>query len=244
MQPPGPSRQHAAERLRAIGLGPGAQPPDPDLPPARRHSWRDLDVRAASVVCLVAVLGVLLAGWVLWRARPHSVEAGPTSVVAPVAPAAAVRPEPAPPVPDPEPTARSQLVVDVEGAVRRPGVVTVPGGSRVRDVLAAAGGVLPGSPTTSVNLAEPVSDGEQVVVGPAAPGPPAGGRATGAAALVDLNSATEADLETLPGIGPVMAGRLLEFRRAHGRFRSVDELREVPGIGPAKFAALRTRVRV
>jgi competence protein ComEA len=194
------------------------------------------------VVCLVALLAVVLAGWVLWRARPHSVDVGPAAQVA-AAPVAATPREVA--AAAPEPTARSQLVVDVEGTVRRPGVVSVPAGSRVRDALAAAGGVLPGSPTTSVNLAEPVSDGEQVVVGggaPAATGGHAGGGGSGG--RVDLNRATASDLEGLPGIGPVLADRVLDFRRTRGRFRSVDELREVPGIGPAKFAALRDRVRV
>jgi competence protein ComEA len=137
------------------------------------------------------------------------------------------------------------LLVDVEGTVRRPGVVTVPAGSRVRDVLAAAGGVAPGAPTVSVNLAEPVSDGEQVVVGGSGATTPGAGRGTGGSAgPVDLNTATEADLERLPGIGPVLAARVLDFRRTHGRFSSVEELREVSGIGPAKFSALRSRVRV
>lgn len=239
---PGSPEQRAAGRLRAIGLRAGPPTPEPDRAPVRPRSWRDLDVRAAAVVCLVALLAVVLAGWFLWRARPHSVEVGPAAQV--VAAPVAAMPREVSPV-RPEPTARAQLVVDVEGTVRRPGVVTVPAGSRVRDALAAAGGVLPGSPTTSVNLAELVSDGEQVVVGGA---PAAGGGHIGidgsGGAQVDLNKATEADLEGLPGIGPVLADRVLEFRRAHGRFSSVDELREVPGIGTAKFAALRNRVRV
>ncbi|HEX3829896.1 MAG TPA: ComEA family DNA-binding protein [Sporichthyaceae bacterium] len=239
---PGPAQQRATERLRAIGLRGGPRTPEPDRPTVRPRSWRDLDLRAASVVCVVALLAVVLAGAVLWRARPHSVDAGPAAQVV-AAPVTAAPREVAPAAP--EPTARSQLVVDVEGTVRRPGVVTVPSGSRVRDALSAAGGVLPGSPTTSVNLAEPVSDGEQVVVGGAAPAAAGGHPGSGGpGGQVDLNTATEADLEGLPGIGPVLADRVLDFRRTHGRFTSVDELREVPGIGPAKFAALRSRVRV
>jgi competence protein ComEA len=246
-QSPASPELRAAERLRAIGLRFGSRPTEPDPPPVRPRSWRDLDLRAASVVCLVALLAVVLAGWVLWRARPHSVDVGPASQVAAAriaaAPVAATHREAVPAVP--EPTARSQLVIDVEGTVRRPGVVTVPAGSRVRDALAAAGGVLPGSPTTSVNLAEQLSDGEQVVVGGAAAAATGGhaGRG-GSGGQVDLNRATESDLEGLPGIGPVLADRVLDFRRTHGRFSSVDELREVPGIGPTKFAALRDRVRV
>jgi competence protein ComEA len=245
--------QHAADRLRAIGLQVGPAVPDP-IPSGPRHrSWRDLDLRSAAVVSLVAALAIALAGWVLWRARPHSVDAGP--LARPAVAAAALRPGPAPgPASGPaselspaaaEPTPRAQLLVDVEGTVRRPGVVMVPAGSRVRDALAAAGGVVPGAPTVSVNLAEPVSDGEQVVVGGAGlPAPGAGRAAGGSGGPVDLNTATEADLQRLPGIGPVLAGRVLDFRRTHGRFSSVEELREVPGIGPAKFAALRSRVRV
>jgi competence protein ComEA len=205
-----------------------------------RRSWRDLDLRAAAVICIVAAVSLLLGGWVLWRSRPHEVDVGP-ALAAATSPVVERRVPAAAPAPPP----RADLVVDVEGAVRRPGIVTVPAGSRVRDVLLAAGGALPSAPAATVNLAEPVTDGEQILVG--LPGSAAGSGArseAGKPTVVNLNTAVESDLEGLPGIGPVMAQRVLDFRHTHGRFSSVDELREVPGIGPAKFAAIRNHVRV
>jgi len=246
--PPPPARSPdgaATTRLRALGFGTRTElGADSTVGPIRHRWWRGLDARGALVVLLVAFLGVVLAGWVLWRARPPSVDAGPAMAV--LAPGTSLESHQAVQAAT-TPSGRPELVVDVEGTVRRPGVVTLPGGSRVRDALAAAGGLLPGASTTSVNLAEPLSDGEQIVLG-GRDGPAVGGRGSGAAAgaggRVNLNSATESDLEGLPGVGPVTAQRILEFRRAHGRFSSVDELREVPGIGPAKFTTLRPRVRV
>ncbi len=134
------------------------------------------------------------------------------------------------------------LVVDVEGKVRRPGLVRVPEGSRVDDALRAAGGVLPGVSTASLNLAQKLTDGQQVLVGlQPAPGSPGGG-ATGG--LLDLNLASAQDLDGLPGIGPVLAQRIVDWRTEHGRFASVDQLREVSGIGEAKYSSLKSKVRV
>jgi competence protein ComEA len=138
------------------------------------------------------------------------------------------------------------VVVQVVGQIRRPGLVTLPLGSRVADAIAAAGGLARGGSSGGLNLARVLADGEQVVVSPdavAAPGPAstAGGAAS---AVVDLNSATASDLDTLPGVGPVMAGRILDWRTAHGRFTSVDQLREVSGIGARTFERLKPHVRV
>ncbi len=150
-------------------------------------------------------------------------------------------------------TAAATVVVDVVGQVRRPGVVELPVGSRVHQAVAAAGGALGGSDLAQVNLARVVVDGEQVVVPgkgqtlPAAAAgtapSAAGGGATGGA-VVDLNSATASDLDALPGVGPVLAQRILDWRTANGRFSSVDELSEVSGIGDAVLTGLRSRVRV
>jgi competence protein ComEA len=137
----------------------------------------------------------------------------------------------------------------VQGKVRRPGVVRLPAGARVLDALRAAGGPRPGVPTTSLNLARQLADGEQVVldpagtvaVGSAAAGGTAGGAADGP---VNLNTATLEDLDGLPGVGPVLAQRILDWREEHGRFSAVEELQEVPGIGPSTFADLKDRVRV
>jgi competence protein ComEA len=139
------------------------------------------------------------------------------------------------------------LVVDVAGKVRRPGLYRLPPGARVADAVAAAGGVQRGVDTTSVNLAARVVDGQQIVIGiagvpgtgPAADAPASGGSAGGP---VSLNTATLAQLQTLPGVGPVLAQHILDWRDAHGRFTSVDQLDDVPGIGAVKFASLKPLV--
>jgi competence protein ComEA len=137
------------------------------------------------------------------------------------------------------------LVVDVVGAVRRPGLVRLRPGARVADAIAEAGGLGRKADRPAVNLAAPVSDGQQVVVprrGAAALGA-AGGATTGGAAApaapVSLNTASPEELDTLPGVGPVTAQKIVAYRQAHGAFRSVDELDAIPGIGPARIADLR-----
>lgn len=144
------------------------------------------------------------------------------------------------------------LVVHVAGKVRRPGLVRAAMGSRVADVLAAAGGALPGVDLTTLNLARQVTDGEQIVVGVpplATAGTPSAGQpvrtpAAQAGTPVDLNTASLAQLDALPGVGPVLAQRILDWRNEHGRFTSTDELQEVPGVGPKKFESLKPHVRV
>ena len=125
------------------------------------------------------------------------------------------------------------VVVHVRGPVRRPGVLRLPAGSRVVDAVAAAGGLLAGADPGPVNLARVLVDGEQVRLGPGAPvdgGATAsggGGSPVAATGLVDLNAAGLADLDALPGVGPVLAQRILDLRAERGRFTSVEELREV-----------------
>jgi competence protein ComEA len=143
-------------------------------------------------------------------------------------------------------------VVDVAGKVRNPGVVSLPAGARVIDAVKAAGGLRPGTQTGTLNLARRVVDGEQILVGvqatpapavpPAAPSGPPGATVPGAP--LDLNAATVAQLDQLPGVGPVLAQRIVDYRTQHGAFRSVDELRQVSGIGDAKFADVKSLVRV
>ncbi len=144
-------------------------------------------------------------------------------------------------------TATGVVVVDVAGKVRRPGIVTLPVGSRVVDALQAAGGPRPGARTPGLNLARVLVDGEQVVVGvPAVPGAAAAavgtpGAATGAgppSGLVNINTADQVTLETLPGVGPVTAQAILAYRTENGPFTSVDELVEVSGIGEATLAEI------
>lgn len=138
----------------------------------------------------------------------------------------------------------AEVVVHVVGEVTRPGVVRLPAGSRVTDAVDAAGGASAGANLAALNLARVLTDGEQVVVpGPQVAGEPGTGEASGADEL-DLNSADPAALEALPGIGPVLAARIVEWRTEHGRFSSVEELAEVSGIGPALLDGLRDLVRV
>jgi competence protein ComEA len=142
-----------------------------------------------------------------------------------------------------KPAAAKLLVIDVAGAVRRPGLYRLRSGSRIDDAIAAAGGPTAKAQLDSVNLAAPVADGEQVVVpgrgaaGVAAASPPAAGSSS--SAPLDLNSATLEQLENLPGIGPVTAQKILDYRQQHGAFHSVAELQGVPGIGPAHMAQLK-----
>lgn len=159
-------------------------------------------------------------------------------------------PQPVLPTPSPVPSsARPSIVVDVEGKVARPGVQTMAAGSRVVDAIAAAGGTLAQADTTSLDLARPLVDGEQVRVdlpgrapGPAAVDVPGGSGVP--AGPVNLNTATVAELDVLPGVGPVTAQHILDWRNQHGRFTSVNQLNEVSGIGPAMYERLAPLVTV
>ena len=147
------------------------------------------------------------------------------------------------------------VIVHVAGQVTNPGVYAVPAGGRVADAVLAAGGTSAEADLEQLNLAARVSDGERIHVPKkgepplpmvAAPGaaPSAGTAGPGASGPLDLNSATAEQLEALPGVGPATSKAILAYRSSHGRFRSVTELLEVPGIGPAKLEALRPLVRV
>jgi competence protein ComEA len=135
------------------------------------------------------------------------------------------------------------VVVDVTGAVRRPGVYRLPAGARVTDAVARAGGAAGDAELEAINLAARLADGQQVLVPSRTPG---GGAAAGAAAEdgpISLGSASVEELETIDGIGPVTAGDIVEFRDQHGGLASVDQLDEVAGIGPATMEALRERLQ-
>lgn len=133
------------------------------------------------------------------------------------------------------------ITVHVAGAVRSPGVVEIAADSRVGNAIAAAGGALPEADLTRVNLAAPLADGQQLVV-PAALGE--GLPSAAADGRVRLNLADAAELETLPGVGPVLAARIIAYREQNGPFTVVEDLLEVTGIGEAKLAALREAVLV
>ncbi len=212
--------------------GPGA------FDPGRRG------VRALAVVAVLVVVGA--AAWT-WRSRP---QVEPVVAVT----GGASTPEPAAPDGD-EPAAAptGELVVAVAGKVRRPGLVRVPAGARVADAVEAAGGALPGVDVAMLNPARKVTDGELILVGVPAPTPPPGAPAVAgpgavadpaAGGRVNLNTATAAQLETLPGVGPVLAQRIIEHRDRHGGFRSVSDLRQVNGIGDARYEQLKELVTV
>ncbi|TCC32477.1 ComEA family DNA-binding protein [Kribbella sindirgiensis] len=143
------------------------------------------------------------------------------------------------------------VVVHVAGKVRRPGLIRAPAGSRVADVLTLAGGPLRGVDLTTLNLARQVTDGEQIIVGattqpppPTQPSATAGPSPSSApTAPVNLNTATLDQLDALPGVGPVLAQRILDYRTQNGPFTTIDQLQEVPGVGPKKFDSLKPHVR-
>jgi competence protein ComEA len=210
----------------------------------------------ATALALVAAVAAVLAAVGVWFERPRAepVPDLPTVTVsapgtdASAAPAPPAAPTAAAPTPPPAP-----LVVSVSGKVHRPGLVEVPEGARVADVLDAAGGALPGTDLSALNLARRVADGEQVAVGVpaapdsapvAAPGPPPSAAGATPAGKVDLNAATVEQLDALPGVGPVTAQRILEWRSRHGRFTRIEQLREIEGIGERRFAQLRELVEV
>jgi len=189
------------------------------LPVSRRQAL----VAAVALLALLAVAGRTLAG---------------AGASAPVAQTGLV-PEPA--------EAAPRIVVHVTGAVARPGLYRLKEGSRVADAVARAGGATEKADTAAVNLAAPLADGIQVlmpsrVAGGAGAAAAAGGRGAGGAGSgvpISLSSATIAELDTLPGVGPVTAQKIVDHRAAHGAFSSVDDLDAIPGIGPARLGQLR-----
>jgi competence protein ComEA len=191
------------------------------------------------VVAIVALAAVGLVGGygVAMRAKPKAQRIA----LASSAPGAAAK------------AGGRQIYVHIGGAVHRPGLYEVADGSRVYDAVQAAGGATDRADLDSLNLASKVKDGDKILVpqrvDPGADPPPGGappgaGGAASAGGLVNLNSATLEQLDSLPGVGPSTAQKIIDYRTQHGGFRSVDELMEVPGIGPAKFAELKDKVTV
>lgn len=218
-----------------------------------------LDRRAVAGLTILLLFAVGYAVQHFWLGRPEAVPV-PAMVAASVEPSAAIPAARPAVVPAEESAAPVALVVDVGGRVRAPGLHTLPGGSRVADALRAAGGALPEADTGSLNLARLLTDGEQILVGEQGAGVAAGaGAGAGAGAVpvsgavsgagppgaltprppVSLNRATLEQLDALPGVGPTLAQRILAYRAAHGSFRSVDQLRQVSGIGARTYAELR-----
>jgi competence protein ComEA len=150
-----------------------------------------------------------------------------------------------------EPRPATVALVHVAGAVRTPGVYRLRDGERVQDAVRRAGGPRAGADLNAINLAAKVADGQQVVVprrgaagAAAVSGAGAGEPGAPPQAPVSLNTATAEQLDTLDGVGPATARKILEYRRQHGGFRSIDDLGEIPGIGPKRLAALRGKVQL
>ncbi len=205
-------------------------------------AWRAARVdpgrRGLVVLALVGLLAAALSAGVVLRGRPSPVPAPDVVRSGAPVPGSAGGASPGP---------GGEVVVSVGGRVAHPGLLRLPAGSRVDDAVRAAGGAAPDADLTGLNLARRLVDGEQVLVGvPPGTGVAAPGGAGGAGArgLVDLNTATTADLDALPGVGPVLAQRIVDWRTEHGRFGSVDQLREVEGIGESKYAQIKAKVAV
>jgi competence protein ComEA len=226
------------------------------------------------VAAAVLVVAVAAGGWFLLRRAPAPESTLPRATPAGTSSSTALEPDHPSPSSSSSPASSSvastsssssgsgasggPVTVHVAGAVARPGVVSLPAGSRAVDAVAAAGGMAPGADPDRVNLAAKLADGERLVVpvvGQPAPAevPPASAGAPGSSgsapggvpsAPIDLNSATAEQLDELPGVGPATAAAIVSYRDAHGPFRSVDGLLDVRGIGDAKLDALRDLVTV
>ena len=200
------------------------------------------ELGSGPVLLVVALVAAAVAGTVFVVSRMHG-ESEPLPLPAESPGSAAPMLSPGPSSASARPAATDDVTVDVAGKVRRPGVTTLPAGSRVVDALRKAGGARAGVDLSSLNLARVLVDGEQILVGRGAPG---GGIAAGTSTtapdpvggLVNLNTADGTQLDTLPGVGPVTAQKILDWRAAHGAFSSVDELLEVDGIGEKTLADL------
>lgn len=216
--------------------------------------------RSLAALCVVLVVAAGFAVHHFWAGRPQSVRApdlvdGPAPTLPATkgggGPGRGASAEATPrPVANAVPSPAGVLVVDVGGKVRRPGIYRLPTGSRVADALTAAGGVREGADLTGLNRARLLADGEQVLAGvPGGTGAgtgtgTGGGTGGGSSGPVSLNSASAEQLDGLPGVGPVLAQHIVDYRAQHGGFRSVDELREVNGIGERRFNDLQPLVRL
>lgn len=228
------------------------------VPEPLRHARLDPGRRGMIVLVLVAAIAAIATAFGVWRDRPEPrpIETSTVAAVSDTGPTAAsgspIAAAPGPMPTGPAPASTGEIVVSVTGLVVNPGVVHLAAGSRVADAIAAAGGTAPGANLTGVNLAAKLADGDSVVVTdtPSAAAAPAGGAAaaggsvSASAGLVNLNTADEAALDTLPGVGPVMAQNIIAWRESNGKFTSIEQLQEISGIGPSRYAQISALVTV
>lgn len=232
---------------------PRLEEPDGAAPSWVPRRWRavrfDPGRHGAAALVTLGALALAVVFFSVWHDRPRAQAVPPLPVVEATS-SPSGRPSSAETEP---PKSPPDVVVSVVGLVHVPGLVHLPDGARIADALAAAGGVREGGDTIALNLAQRVVDGDQVVVGvdtgepPVSTGPEGPQGVSGSAAapgLVDLNSADESALESLPGVGPVTASAIIAWRTANGEFTSVDQLGEVDGIGPVRLEKLRSLVDV
>jgi competence protein ComEA len=216
----------AADRLQKLLGGRAEYSPTPEpaqiliTPPTQ----------AINPILKIVIVAVLATAGLVWLNRPT-----PIAVPEVASPGIPITASSGTPVSS---QGLDQIVVDIKGDVQTPGLVTLPAGARVADAIAAAGGVTPNADVTGINLAERLSDGQMVFIGNAQ------SMQLSSDPRINLNLATESDLDSLPGVGPVMAGRIIAWRESNQRFHSIEELQEVPGIGPKVFANLKPLVRI
>ncbi|QYC39731.1 ComE operon protein 1 [Nonomuraea coxensis DSM 45129] len=232
----GNQRLTSSPRHPSTGTGTGTGTGPAPIPPSFQAFRAALASRAPSldpgrpglrVLLAIGALAVAVAVYFVWQSQPTPQPLPPPRPATSATPTAAA----------------TKLTVHVTGKVRKPGVYLLPAGTRVADAVTAAGGPTRTAATGSLNLARRLIDGEQIVVG--APGASAAAPgASPADPILDLNAATTDQLEELPGVGEVLAARIAEFRTAHGGFTSVEQLREVSGIGVRKYAEIKPKVRV
>lgn len=215
-----------------------------EWPAVRTGPWHRSALRG---LALLVAAAVAVVGYTAWLSRPRAIAEAPTIVATgvplPEAPASAAPADTAGPANPPDPA--PDVVVHVTGQVGQPGLVRLPAGSRVADAIEAAGGLTRARAADTVNLARVLTDGEQVLVGIESP-TPGGVGPTGSPTptVLDLNTSTAEQLDALPGVGPVIAGRIVAWRATNGPFRSVEELGEVAGIGESILGQVRGLVRV
>ncbi len=248
-QPDAPHEGSARQRLGSLSTTEDDPTPqwltvEPTQRPWLPERWRGARLapgrRGAAAMVVVAVLAAAVGGLVTLRDQPVA-HAVPPLAVAQTKPAATA-------------SESGEIVVSVVGLVHRSGLVTLPPGARVADALAAAGGATDGADVIGLNMAQRVADGDQIHVGAVGAPPVAGSSSSSAGSgkapvgksgtKVNLNTATEPDLDALPGVGPVTAAAIIAWRGANGRFQTVDQLGEIDGIGDAKLAKLRELVTV